>query len=41
MTVVPRNSELLLTSFADSVFLGTYYGQYLFRRDDLLSYVNG
>lgn len=34
-TVVPCNSELLLTSFADNVFLGTYYEKYLFRRDDL------
>lgn len=33
--MVPCNSELLLTSFADNVFLGTYYGKYLFRRDDL------
>ena len=41
MTVVPCNSELLLTSFADNVFLGTYYRQYLFRRDDLFSYLNG
>ena len=41
MTVVPRNSELLLTSFADNVFLGTYYRQYLFRTDDLFSYLNG
>lgn len=41
MTVVPRNSELLLTSFADDVFPGTYYGKYLFRRDDLFSYLHG
>lgn len=41
MTVVPCNSELLLTSFADNVFPGTYYRKYLFRRDYLSSYLNG
>lgn len=39
MAPVPCNSEVLLTSFADNVFPGTYYGKYIFRRDALFSFL--
>lgn len=41
MALVPCNSEVLLTSFADNVFPGTYYGKYVLRRDALFSSLHG
>lgn len=41
MTVVPCKSALLLTSFVDNVFLGTYYGKYLSKGDHPFSFPHG